>query len=373
MIGLGDAGLLYEGRRVTSRPTAWCSAARRRAAYLWTPSARRAATPAWSRQRRLGSSTWTPRTAPTSTASRSAARTSWPAAMDHARRRVAALRLGSGHARGGEPSAGDRDAGAAARREPADDRARPRQRPRARRPERLALPCGDPRGGRRGADHRPRLDERHVRRQPAHHRARRWTPAATSASARSAWSSTTPASWPATSAAAAPGRPRRRANASRTSRSCARRRSACARAASWRSSASSGAGKTTLMKILAGVDGPTAGAVTVNGEDVSLHRTSIGYVPQQEITHGRLTVREALRYSARLRLPDDATAAELGEACARVLGELGARRARRHPRGAPVGRAAPPRRRRRWSCSAARACSSSTSRPPAWTPASRRG
>ena len=61
----------------------------------------------------------------------------------------------------------------------------------------------------------------------------------------------------------------------------------------------------------------------VNGDDISLHRTSVGYVPQHEVVHGKLTVREALRYSARLRLPEDTTAAEIDETCARVMAELG--------------------------------------------------
>jgi ABC-type multidrug transport system ATPase subunit/pSer/pThr/pTyr-binding forkhead associated (FHA) protein len=85
----------------------------------------------------------------------------------------------------------------------------------------------------------------------------------------------------------------------------------------------SGAGKTTLVKILAGVSRPSEGAVDINGDDISLHRTSIGYVPQHEVVHGKLTVREALRYAARLRLPDDTTAAELDEVCDQVVAELG--------------------------------------------------
>ena len=84
----------------------------------------------------------------------------------------------------------------------------------------------------------------------------------------------------------------------------------------------SGAGKSTLLRILAGVDGATAGTVAVNGDDLSLHRTSIGYVPQVEALHGKLTVREALRYAARLRLPEDAAATDIDAACERVTEEL---------------------------------------------------
>jgi ABC transport system ATP-binding/permease protein len=84
----------------------------------------------------------------------------------------------------------------------------------------------------------------------------------------------------------------------------------------------SGSGKTTLMRALAGVRRPSGGLVTLNGEPVSAHLTDIGYVPQDEIVHGRLTVVEALRYSARLRLPPDSSTREIDEAVEDVLEEL---------------------------------------------------
>jgi len=67
----------------------------------------------------------------------------------------------------------------------------------------------------------------------------------------------------------------------------------------------SGSGKTTLLKAMAGVTVPTEGVVTLNEEPVTARLTDIGYVPQQEIVHPRLTVDEALGYAARLRLPHD--------------------------------------------------------------------
>jgi pSer/pThr/pTyr-binding forkhead associated (FHA) protein len=84
----------------------------------------------------------------------------------------------------------------------------------------------------------------------------------------------------------------------------------------------SGSGKSTLVRALAGVSQPTAGVVTVNGEPVAVRLTDIGYVPQDEIVHAGLTVREALRYAARLRLPGDATAADVEASVERVLSEL---------------------------------------------------
>jgi energy-coupling factor transporter ATP-binding protein EcfA2 len=62
--------------------------------------------------------------------------------------------------------------------------------------------------------------------------------------------------------------------------------------------------------------------VSVNGEPVRARLTDIGYVPQEDIVHRALTVREALTYSARLRLPDDARPAEVAAAVDRVLAEV---------------------------------------------------
>jgi ABC-type multidrug transport system ATPase subunit/pSer/pThr/pTyr-binding forkhead associated (FHA) protein len=84
----------------------------------------------------------------------------------------------------------------------------------------------------------------------------------------------------------------------------------------------SGSGKSTLVKALAGVTRPTAGAVQVNGEPVAARLTDLGYVPQDEIVHRHLTVDEALRYSAKLRLPTDSSPADIDGAVARVLEEL---------------------------------------------------
>jgi ABC transport system ATP-binding/permease protein len=71
----------------------------------------------------------------------------------------------------------------------------------------------------------------------------------------------------------------------------------------------SGTGKSTLMRTLLGIDPTTQGRVYINGDDLrttfNIYRTQIGYVPQDDIIHGQLTVREVLTYAAQLRLPPD--------------------------------------------------------------------
>ncbi len=84
----------------------------------------------------------------------------------------------------------------------------------------------------------------------------------------------------------------------------------------------SGSGKTTLLKCLAGVALPTAGEVLVGRDSLDLRRTEVGYVPQSDVVHNRLTVREALLYAARLRLPSDTRREEHVAAVEDVLTEL---------------------------------------------------
>lgn len=89
----------------------------------------------------------------------------------------------------------------------------------------------------------------------------------------------------------------------------------------------SGAGKTTLLLALNGYLPPTSGLVRVNGENLyAIYdnlRGSIGYVPQDDIVHPELTVFEAVRYSAKFRLPPDYSDDEIDRRVDETLRQLG--------------------------------------------------
>ena len=88
----------------------------------------------------------------------------------------------------------------------------------------------------------------------------------------------------------------------------------------------SGAGKSTLLKALNGTEPATRGRVVLGGLDFYAHREffalTTGYVPQDDIVHLDLTVAEALRYTAKLRLPGDTGEAEIARLVARTLHDL---------------------------------------------------
>ncbi len=89
----------------------------------------------------------------------------------------------------------------------------------------------------------------------------------------------------------------------------------------------SGAGKTTLLKALNGYTRPTSGTSLVNGNDLyknfNLLKSAIGYVPQDDIVHSELNVKEALRYYAKLRIASDIQDKELDNLIDTTLKKLG--------------------------------------------------
>jgi ABC-type multidrug transport system ATPase subunit/pSer/pThr/pTyr-binding forkhead associated (FHA) protein/ABC-type multidrug transport system permease subunit len=89
----------------------------------------------------------------------------------------------------------------------------------------------------------------------------------------------------------------------------------------------SGSGKTTLMSAINGYQQPTTGFVLFNGLDLYTNydqfRLQMCYVPQDDIMHAELTVYQALKYTARLRLPSDSTEADIDARIKDVVTRLG--------------------------------------------------
>lgn len=85
----------------------------------------------------------------------------------------------------------------------------------------------------------------------------------------------------------------------------------------------SGAGKTTFMNCINGFEPATEGRVLINSTDLYKNyqslKSSIGYVPQQDIVHDNLTLEDMLTYTAKLRLPKDVTKTEMSQRVAEVL------------------------------------------------------
>lgn len=88
----------------------------------------------------------------------------------------------------------------------------------------------------------------------------------------------------------------------------------------------SGAGKTTLARLIAGYTRPSSGSVLFEGHNIHADyaslRSRVGMVPQDDVVHRQLTVNQALGYAAELRLPPDSSQADRDQAVAEVLEEL---------------------------------------------------
>lgn len=77
----------------------------------------------------------------------------------------------------------------------------------------------------------------------------------------------------------------------------------------------SGAGKTTLMTAMSGFDTAVTGDVYCNGinlrENFQTLKNIIGFVPQQDIIYENITLRKMLYYTAKLKMPEDTSDAEI--------------------------------------------------------------
>ncbi|KAK8455541.1 hypothetical protein SEVIR_4G134100v4 [Setaria viridis] len=89
----------------------------------------------------------------------------------------------------------------------------------------------------------------------------------------------------------------------------------------------SGAGKTTFLSAIAGkaTGCQTTGMILINGktEPIRAYKKIIGFVPQDDIVHGNLTVQENLWFNARCRLSADMSKADKVLVVERVIESLG--------------------------------------------------
>ncbi|MBA2463205.1 MAG: ATP-binding cassette domain-containing protein [Actinobacteria bacterium] len=89
----------------------------------------------------------------------------------------------------------------------------------------------------------------------------------------------------------------------------------------------SGAGKSTLLNALAGFRPARRGTVLYDGRDLYSDygelRLRIGFVPQENVLHEALSVRQALGFAAELRFPGDVTEMQRAGRVSEVIRELG--------------------------------------------------
>ena len=89
----------------------------------------------------------------------------------------------------------------------------------------------------------------------------------------------------------------------------------------------SGSGKSTLLKACCGLTKPAEGEILLDGQDLHANRDAwrakMGYVPQDDIIHAELTVRKAVGYAARLRLPRDLPAPDRDAVVDRAIAQVG--------------------------------------------------
>lgn len=89
----------------------------------------------------------------------------------------------------------------------------------------------------------------------------------------------------------------------------------------------SGAGKSTLMNALSGRQPADRGQVLINSVDLygnfEALKQGIAMVPQHDVLHQELVLRDALMFTARLRLPPDTSSAEAQRAVALALDSVG--------------------------------------------------
>lgn len=85
-----------------------------------------------------------------------------------------------------------------------------------------------------------------------------------------------------------------------------------------------GVPETTFMSVLMGKVTRTGGDLLINGQAGEMHefRKIIGFVPQEDIMHRELTVREVISHAARIRLPSSWTNEQIEAHVDNVLNAL---------------------------------------------------
>ncbi len=88
----------------------------------------------------------------------------------------------------------------------------------------------------------------------------------------------------------------------------------------------SGCGKSTLLKALNGANPATGGSAMILGRELTMNydfvKQFIGYVPQDDIVHGNLSVLDSLYFAAKLRLASDVSEEEINAKIEEVLDNL---------------------------------------------------
>lgn len=89
----------------------------------------------------------------------------------------------------------------------------------------------------------------------------------------------------------------------------------------------SGAGKTTFLNCINGYEEATSGHVYMDGIDLYSHKDQlkkqIGYVPQEDLLRNGISVRQTLRYIAKMRLPKDVDTREREQRIDQTFNMLG--------------------------------------------------
>jgi ABC-type multidrug transport system ATPase subunit/pSer/pThr/pTyr-binding forkhead associated (FHA) protein len=97
----------------------------------------------------------------------------------------------------------------------------------------------------------------------------------------------------------------------------------------------SGSGKSTLLSALSARTPANQGEVLINGTNLYKNfeslKSEMALVPQRDILHDSLSVEDALRYTARLRLPVDSSAEEIERQIDDVLTSVGLEANRTNP------------------------------------------